>query len=71
LPYKDKMHGMFTYFLLKKLQESKGNCSYKDLGEAIKKQVQYNAILVNSKDQNPEILYNPAIEGVWEKWMMK
>ncbi|PIX32524.1 MAG: caspase, partial [Bacteroidetes bacterium CG_4_8_14_3_um_filter_31_14] len=29
--YREQQHGFFTYFLLKKLQESKGNISYKEL----------------------------------------
>jgi len=28
LPYKDMQHGMFTCFLLKKLQETNGNVTY-------------------------------------------
>ena len=31
MSYKEKHHGMFTYFLLKKLQESNGVCTYKEL----------------------------------------
>ena len=71
LPYKDKAHGMFTYFLLKKIQETKGNINYKDLADFIKKEVQLNSIIINSKDQNPDVLYNPQIEEQWENWNFK
>ena len=71
LPYKDKAHGMFTYFLLKKIQETKGNINYKDLADFIKKEVQLNSVKINSKDQNPDVLYNPQIEGQWENWNFK
>jgi hypothetical protein len=71
LPYKEKAHGMFTYFLLKKIQETKGNINYKDLAEYIKSEVQLNSVKINSKDQNPEILFNPQIEGEWENWNLK
>jgi len=71
LPYKDKAHGMFTYFLLKKIQETKGNINYKDLADFIKKEVQLNSVIINSKDQNPDVLYNPQIEGQWENWNFK
>ena len=62
---------MFTYFLLKKIQETKGNINYKDLADFIKKEVQLNSIIINSKDQNPDVLYNPQIEGQWENWNFK
>ena len=54
LPYKAKGHGLFTYFLLKKLQETKGNVTYKDLSEFISKSVKLNSILVNDKEQSPQ-----------------
>ena len=39
-----KKHGLFTYFLLKKLQESKGSISYNDLFEFIEKIVRLKSI---------------------------
>ncbi len=71
LPYKDKQHGMFTYFLLKKIQESKGDITYKELNEYIKNKVQLNSVIINSKDQNPDILISPIIFDKWEKWKLK
>lgn len=71
LPYKQKQHGMFTYFLLKKLQESKGNVLYGDLSTYIKNQVQLNSIKINNKDQNPKILISPTIENNWKNWEIK
>lgn len=71
LGYKEKNHGMFTYFLLKELQETKGSVSYNDLFEYIKQQVQITSIRVNGKDQNPEVNVSPSIEGQWKSWKMK
>jgi len=71
LPYKDKMHGMFTYFLLKKLQETKGNVSYKSLSEFIKSEVQLNSVKINNKDQNPDLLYSKDVNDLWENWNMQ
>ena len=56
---------------MKKIQETKGNINYKDLADFIKKEVQLNSIIINSKDQNPDVLYNPQIEGQWENWNFK
>jgi hypothetical protein len=71
LSYKDKQHGMFTYFLLKKLQESKGNISYGELSDYIKDQVQLNSVKINSKDQNPQTLISPVVENEWRNWDFK
>ena len=71
LPYSEKTHGLFTYFLLKKFQESKGNISYQDLGAYIRQEVPLKSVLVNGKDQNPEVLFSPSIENQWGSWMVK
>lgn len=71
LPYSEKTHGLFTYFLLKKLQETKGNISYQDLGDYIRQEVPLKSVLVNGKDQNPEVLFSPSIENQWGAWMVK
>ena len=44
-PYKDKQHGMFTYYLLKKLQDTKGDVTLKDLGNYITSEVKKQSIL--------------------------
>lgn len=53
MPYAEKNHGLFTYFLLKKLQDSKGNCSLQELNEYVTDQVRRQAVLVNKKPQTP------------------
>jgi peroxiredoxin len=71
LPYKEKQHGMFTYYLLKKLQETKGDVLYKDLFDYVKQQVELNSIKVNGKDQNPQLNYSSVIENNWGGWKVK
>ena len=68
LPYKEKQHGMFTYYLLKKIQESKGNITYLELQNYIKEQVSIQSLKVNSKEQDPQINVSPEIINVWENW---
>jgi hypothetical protein len=51
--YQDKSHGMFTYFLLKKLQETKGNVSYGELSDFITEKVSRMSLVENSKSQTP------------------
>ena len=71
LPYKEKHHGMFTYYLLKKLQESKGNIKLKELSEYLKEQVSVSSIIKNSKEQNPQMLISPEMQDVWEDINLK
>jgi hypothetical protein len=68
LPYKDKQHGMFTYYLLKKIKESKGHVSYKDLSNYVSEQVVLNSIRVNDKEQNPQLNCSPEVQNLWENW---
>jgi len=70
LPYRDKKHGMFTYFLLKSIQESKGNITYKELFENVKRNVEINAIKTNGKDQNPELNFSKVVQNNWENWKL-
>jgi len=62
--YKEKKHGFFTYFLLKKLQESKANISYSELADYIHSNVLKETGLI-SKIQTPQVTPSPDIEDVW------
>lgn len=70
MPWKEKNHGLFTYFLLKKLQESKGIISYNDLFNYLEKKVRSESLHINSKNQTPKILISPQAIGEWEKWRL-
>lgn len=64
-PYTEKGHGLFTYFLLKKIKETKGNVDYATLGEYIRKEVRQKAAVVNHKPQNPTVSYSPEMAAKW------
>lgn len=66
--YAEKQHGMFTYFLLKKLQESQGQCNYSELFQYLSRNVGDNSLRVNRKDQTPEVNTAPQVQDVWESW---
>lgn len=67
LPYHEQQHGMFTYFMLKKLQESKGALTYKDMYDYLKKSVGVESVR-RSLEQDPVVNYNPSLVSKWEKW---
>lgn len=63
-PYEEKGHGMFTYYLLKKLRDTKGNCTLGELGSYICDEVAKQAIVTNGKEQTPVVLTS----GIWDNW---
>ena len=65
-PYKEKEHGLFTYYLLKKLQESKGNCTLGELGRYIEENVTRRSIVINNKSQTPIVCPSPAVRDTWQ-----
>lgn len=64
-PYEEKSHGMFTYFLLKKLQETQGQATLGELAEYIKSNVSRKSIVQNMKSQTPDLSVSPALEKSW------
>ena len=70
-PYKEKQHGMFTYYLLKKLQESKGNTTLEDLCNYVTDNVRKQSIVENGKLQTPTIFASPTLGKNWETWKLK
>lgn len=66
MPYIDKQHGMFTYYLLKKLQTTRGQVTFKELRDYLDEQVGLRAQLVNHKPQTPTITIAPNLAGQWE-----
>lgn len=66
MSFKEKQHGLFTYFLLKKLQETKGNVTYGELAEYIKDNVRKEAFLTNEKPQNPVVATSTTSTATWK-----
>lgn len=70
-PYKKMKHGMFTYFLLKKLQETKGDASLGDLESYINKQVRQNSVVENGKIQTPTVSVSDKMSLIWKSLKLK
>lgn len=68
--YDEKAHGMFTYFLLKKLKESRGNITYIELADYLNKQVTQNTIITLNREQTPDVAVSPSLEKVWERFTL-
>ena len=69
-PYKEKGHGMFTYYFLKKLQDTKGNVSFGELADYVISEVKKQSIVVNGKMQTP--LASPSTNATdWRNWKLR
>ncbi|MDR2810244.1 MAG: caspase family protein [Tannerellaceae bacterium] len=66
--YNEKGHGMFTYFLLKSIQDKKGKVTYNDLTEEVIKGVEWQSDAIADKKQNPEIISSPQVGENWRRW---
>lgn len=56
LSYDEQNHGMFTYFLLKKMKETKGNIDLGTLAEYLTENVSLESQLNNKKQQVPTVI---------------
>ena len=70
-PNKEKQHGLFTYYLLKKLQETEGDVSLQDLGDYIITNVKQQSVLLNSKLQTPCVTPSATLGSEWQNWKLK
>ena len=69
-PYKEKGHGLFTYFLLKKMQETKGDVTLGELGNYVTDKVGQQSVVVNRKSQTPTVIPSTSLTN-WENLKLK
>lgn len=70
-PYNEQQHGMFTYYLLKKIKETYGDVTYKELGNYVIDNVRKQSIVVNNKSQTPAVVPSTIVGSNWEVWKLK
>ena len=66
LSYDEKAHGLFSYYLMKKLQETKGNVTYGELYDYIKEEVMRKSIVAKGKKQTPSVTCSNKIIKNWK-----
>ena len=64
-PYKEKGHGLFTYYILKKLQDTKGNTTLGDLTDYVRTQVARQSVVENKHSQTPTVIPAIALSSAW------
>ena len=68
-PYKGHQHGMFTYFILDKLNQTGGSVTLGELSDYVTKQVKQNSILENGKSQTPSVAA-ASLNTDWRNWKL-
>ncbi len=66
--YSDKFHGLFTYYFLKKMQETSGRISYKEMIDYLENTVKLESVIINNKLQTPNVQFSKDVSGEWEEW---
>ena len=68
LPFESQSHGLFTYHLLKKLQETQGNLTLDELGQHLEQEIPKASLLENGVLQRPQVLVSPDLDEKWMSW---
>lgn len=68
LPFREQRHGLFSYFFMKKLQETNGKVNLGELDAYLREQVPVKSVLTHSREQNPEVQVSPAVNSEWKTW---
>ena len=64
--YNDKHHGLFTYFLLKKLQETNGYVTLGDLYTFLETEIKKQSVVLNKKQQTPSVIPSSEMADKWK-----
>lgn len=65
-PFDEQGHGLFTYYLLKKLRDTNGKVTLSELGSYIVQQVKRKSIIANGKIQTPSVSVSVNMGDSWK-----
>lgn len=66
LSYEEKAHGMFSYYIMKKLQETEGDVTIGELYNYVKKEVMRKSTVVKGKKQTPSVSFSSNLGDNWK-----
>lgn len=64
-PYEEKGHGLFTYWLLKKIRDTKGKVTLGELSDYVLDNVRKTSVVENSKLQTPSVAISSSLSNSW------
>ena len=68
LPFSSESHGLFTYYLLRKLKDTKGSVTLDELRKYLEAELPKASLIENSMRQTPQVLVAPDLGEKWFKW---
>ena len=67
----EKHHGLFTYYLLKELQATKGEVDLGTLTDYVTKQVKRQSVVINNKKQTPTVIPSQSLVNSWQQMRLR
>ena len=64
-------HGLFTYYLLRKIQETKADCTLGEIADYVKSEVFKKSIEMNGNPQTPTVAVSESLENTWRSKKLK
>ena len=71
LPLSNESHGLFTYYLLRKLKDTKGNVTLDELRSYLEAELPRASLIENSMRQTPQVLVAPDLGDKWLTWKLR
>lgn len=68
-PYKQMQHGMFTYYILEKMQQTGGAVTMGELSDYVTTQVKRKSVVENGKSQTPSVIASSG-NADWKNWQL-
>jgi tetratricopeptide (TPR) repeat protein len=65
--YYERKHGLFTYYLLRKIQKTKGDFNFEQLASYLQSNVNQQSLLINKKSQTPQVIFPDYMKNTWQK----
>ena len=65
-PIEQQKHGLFTYTLLRKIQETGGDITWGELAEHVTETVKNRSIDLNGKLQTPTVSVSQSMKDIWK-----
>ena len=65
-PIEKQKHGLFTYTLLRKIQETSGDITWGELADYVTETVKNRSIDLNGKLQTPTVSVSPSMKSIWK-----
>lgn len=67
----NKHHGLFTYYLLKGIQNAGGDPNLGTLTDYVTKQVKRQSVVINNKKQTPTVIPSQNLVNSWQNMKLK